>query len=251
MDLVSKSWLDQHVQKLENWKQSAYNHFTEMICDESHPYPCVPGKIGFQDDNLRFGFVDDPRETASCEQLASLLKSYGKVSRETGKYASLVVFCDSRSIDPSTSIETYQDLFWSILNGVHEIDQTPWPEHIPTDPHDSAWEFCFDGEPYFAFCATPAHSVRKSRKFPYFLLAFQPRFVFDEINASTSLGQKLKKAIRRRLISYDGVDPHPNLKWYGQKDNHEWKQYFLSDDESTPSKCPFTAMMNKMKSLRP
>jgi FPC/CPF motif-containing protein YcgG len=38
----------------------------------------------------------------------------------------------------------------------------------------------------------------------------------------------------------DGVPAHLSLKWYEQENNQEWKQYYLRDDETVPSKCPFT-----------
>jgi uncharacterized protein len=247
--LRSKSWIDQHKDELTNWQQSAYNHFSAMMCDEHHPYPCVPGKQGFQSDTLRFGFAGDPRNEAASEELAALLKQYGKISRDTGTYASLVVFFNSEGIEEDNhSIDSYQHIFWTLLNRIHELDETPWPDGIAKDPHHHTWEFCFEGEPYFAFCATPAHIVRKSRHFPYFLVAFQPRWVFDEINSSTAFGQKLKKVIRKRLIEYDEAEPHPSLKWYGQEDNYEWKQYYLSDDDSSLSKCPFLNSQKKIKS---
>ncbi|WP_333489754.1 YqcI/YcgG family protein [Alkalihalobacillus sp. CinArs1] len=248
--LFTKSMIDENSEALEGWNVLAYQQFSDMMCNESEPYPCVPGKMGFIDNSLRFGFADPPWEEHASRQLAAILKEYGEISRETGKYASLVVFFEADHQD-GKSIEDYQDTFWTLLNDVHQLDEKPWPEDIPTDPHNQAWEFCFDGEPYFVFCATPAHRVRKSRSFPYFMLAFQPRWVFEEINASTSLGQKLKKVIRNRLVKYDGKKPHPALKWYGQQDNYEWKQYFLDEEDTTLSKCPFMAMKNKIKNLHP
>ena len=251
MELYTKSWIDEHEEEMEGWKHTAFTHLEAMLGDREKPYPCIPGKQGFYQDNLRYGFADDPTTDSACTQLATLLEDYGKVARGTGKYASLVVFFDSRRLQQQNAeVEQYQSLFWSLLNRVHELDKEEWPEHIPKDPHDPKWEFCFNGEPYFAFCATPAHVVRQSRHFPCFLIAFQPRWVFDEINSETTFGQKLKKAIRQRLVSYDGIPAHPALKWYGQQDNYEWEQYFLSDDDSSLSKCPFMAMKQKWKSIR-
>lgn len=252
MCLYTKNKVEGDLDQLEEWQAHAYLDFSKMMTDTSNPYPCVPGVQGFLNDTLRFGFAKDPRSDSASEQLGIILKTYGSIARETGKYASLVVFFDSRTLhDEGCDVNQYEEVFWDLLNNVHQLDEEPWPEDIPKDPHHHEWEFCFNGEPYFAFCATPSHSVRKSRKFPYFMVAFQPRWVFDEINDSTTFGQKLKKAIRKRLVKYDGIPPHPDLKWYGNKDNHEWKQYYLSDDESSPSKCPFTNMKNKLKSLRP
>ncbi|WP_347552698.1 YqcI/YcgG family protein [Pseudalkalibacillus hwajinpoensis] len=251
MELYTKRWIEGHREEFDDWKFSAFTYFKEMIEDNENPYPCIPGKLGFHNDTLRFGFAGDPQDDESSNQLGILLKQYSEVSRDTGKYTSLVVLFDSRLIAPQeASVDKFQSLFWTLINKVHELDEKPWPGHIPKDPHNSEWEFCFNGEPYFAFCATPAHSVRKSRHFPYFLIAFQPRWVFDEINAETAFGKKLKKAIRKRLLSYDGIEAHPALKWYGEQDNYEWEQYFLSDDDSSLSKCPFTALKNKWKGIR-
>ncbi len=244
--LLDKEWLDEHLESLPLWKQEAYQSFSSTIADDENTYPCVPGRQGFLMNNLRFSFIGDPRDIHAAEELAHALKEYGKISRDTGKYASLVVFVETPDeMLASYHVENYRDLFWDVLNHVTTFDQTEWPEDIPTDPSDHKWEFCFDGEPYFAFCATPAHEIRRSRYFPGMLLAFQPRWVFNEINDSTVFGRKMKKLIRKRLVEYDGIPGHPDLKWYGQTDNHEWKQYFLSDDDSSPSKCPFTRMKNK------
>ncbi|OEH94452.1 YqcI/YcgG family protein [Bacillus solimangrovi] len=249
--LLTKSLVEDNLHDFKPWQQQAYKHLCTMFCNEENPYPCVPGKQSFSDDTLRFSFIDDPREDESITQLAKLLQYYGEISRDTGKYASFAALFDTRAVmKEGANIETFRALLWSILSRLHRLDEQPWPTNIPKDPHDQAWEFCYEGEPYFAFCATPAHSKRKSRYFPYLLIAFQPRWVFDEINGSTSLGRKLKMAIRKRLVNYDKMKPHPDLMWYGEKENYEWKQYFLSDDDSSAAQCPFMAMKNKIKSLR-
>ena len=167
-------------------------------------------------------------------------------------YASLVIFFETpENMIAEYQVDDYRQLFWSILTNLTQFDEKEWPADIPTDPTHHQWEFCFDGEPYFTFCATPAHENRKSRHFPCFLLAFQPRWVFKELNDSTAFGRQLKKAIRERLNNYDSIPAHPDLKWYGGEDNYEWKQYFLSDDDISPAKCPFTRMKAKFSSFLP
>lgn len=250
--LNTKIWLDDHLNELPYWQQDAFIQFKSMIADPEGAYPCIPGRQGFLSNNLRFGFVPDPRNDQAILEVAQLLQQYGEISRNTGKYASLVLFFETpQDMAASFSIEHYEQLFWSVLSRVSAIDTVPWPEHISTDPSHHSWEFCYNGTPYFAFCATPAHTLRRSRHTPYFVIAFQPRWVFEEINDSTAFGRNMKKLIRNKLVEYDGIPAHPSLKWYGQEDNQEWKQYFLRDDESVPSKCPYLAMMNKMKSDKP
>ncbi|SFM37112.1 hypothetical protein SAMN03159341_1295 [Paenibacillus sp. 1_12] len=250
VDLTTKVWLDDHLSDLAEWQQDAYRQFGSMIADPDQRYPCIPGRQGFLTNNLRYGFAADPRSEQAVVDVAQLLKQYGACSRETGKYASLVIFFNTPGelVDES-SLEDFELIFWSVLNRVSANDPTPWPDHISTDPSDPSWEFCYDGHPYFAFCGTPVHQIRKSRRTPYFLIAFQPRWVFDEINDSTPFGRNMKKLIRQKLVDYDGVPAHPSLKWYGQENNQEWKQYYLRDDESVPSKCPFTYMKNKFKAM--
>ncbi|TXK72375.1 YqcI/YcgG family protein [Paenibacillus sp. N3.4] len=249
-DLYAKAWLDEHLTTLPAWQQGAFRQFGNMIADPENSYPCIPGRQGFLTNNLRFGFAADPRSEQAISEVVQLLQAYRQCSRETGKFASLVIFFNTpEDMLKSSSVEDYEQLFWSVLSRASAKDQTPWPEHISTDPSHHSWEFCFDGEPYFSFCGTPAHIVRKSRMFPHFLIAFQPRWVFEEINDSTPYGRHMKKRIRQKLVEYDGIPAHPSLKWYGEEDNQEWKQYFLRDDESIPSRCPYTYMKNKLKTI--
>ncbi|WP_227551438.1 YqcI/YcgG family protein [Metabacillus sediminilitoris] len=248
--LLEKIWIDEQLETLPLWQQTAYRSFSSMIADDENMYPCIPAKYGFLSNNLRFSFVGDPREESSIKELADALREYRKCSRHTGKYSSLAVFFETpEDMLKDHDVENYRELFWSVLNKVTTFDEKEWPDYIPTDPSNNKWEFCFNGEPYFIFCATPAHKIRKSRYFPSLFMAFQPRWVFEEMNDSTAYGRKMKKVIRRRLVNYDGIPGHPDLKWYGQEDNFEWKQYFLSDDNSSPSKCPFMRMKNKLSGL--
>lgn len=250
VQLTSRTELEARVGELPSWQREAFQAFGRMIADAGGAYPCVPGRLGFMSDHLRYGFAADPRSKQAAPEVAELLRQYGECSRDTGKYASLVVFFETpQALAASSQLEDYEQLFWSVLGQVSALDTASWPAHIATDPADPAWEFCFNGQPYFAFCGTPAHELRRSRQMPCFLIAFQPRWVFEEINDSTAFGRSIKKVIRQKLADYDQVPAHPSLKWYGQSDNLEWKQYFLRDDETAPAKCPFTYMKNKFKAL--
>lgn len=245
--LLEKSWIDEQFETLPLWQQTAYTSFSSMLADDDNTFPCVPARHGFLSNHLRFNFIGDPRELSSINDLANSLRIFGKCSRDAGKNTSLAIFLETpEDMIKNYNWEDYRKLFWSILNKLTTFDEKDWPEDIPTDPSHHKWEFCFDGEPYFVFCATPAHSLRKSRHFPSLFIAFQPRWVFEEINNSTDFGRKMKKLIRKRLVAYDGIPGHPDLKWYGQEDNHEWKQYFLSDDASSTSKCPFMRLKSKL-----
>jgi uncharacterized protein len=240
IQLYDKNTIQEKPDLLEEWEHSAFHEFSSKITDKEKPFPCIPAHQGFMLNHLRYAFLGDPREPAVHKQLASLLKSYGECSRETGKYTSLIVFFKTPDdLIQTHSIKDYESLFWSLLNGISELDEKEWPAHIPPDPAHHSWEFCFHEEQYFMYCATPGHVLRKSRSFPFFMLAITPRWVLKGFDAATNTAPKIKHSIRKRLAAYDEIPPHPDLKWYGQADNYEWKQYFLSDDDTSSSACPF------------
>ncbi|GEC84223.1 MULTISPECIES: YqcI/YcgG family protein [Lysinibacillus] len=238
--VFDKIWLEQHLASLPLWQQIAFQDFASMVADDANAFPCIPARTGFISNQLRYSFVGDPRELQSAKDLANCLRAYGDCARSAGKYTSHAIFFETpKDMLENYDVEDYRALFWTMLNHVTAFDEKEWPREIPVNPSNHTWEFCFNGEPYFVFCATPAHQLRKSRQFSTLLMAFQPRWVFEDINDTTVLGQKLKKLIRKRIEQYDAIPEHPDLKWYGQKDNFEWKQYFLSDDEHSPAQCPF------------
>ncbi|MEH7502662.1 YqcI/YcgG family protein [Neobacillus drentensis] len=238
MKLYTKESLDHMA--LEKWKRDAFEKFEQKIADKHKPFPCIPATQGHQLHHFRYGFVSNPESADSPEELAQLLQEYSKSFRKLGNYTSLIVFYEP---DPKLSehfaIEDYEQHFWTQLTKISEQDPIQWPSHIPQDPQEPLWEFCFHGEQYFMYCATPAHKNRLSRSFPYLMLAITPRWVLEEFYSAASHASKIKANIRKRLQAYDSVPIHPDLNSYGQEDNYEWKQYFLHDDDSSHKECPF------------
>ncbi|MGE8206496.1 YqcI/YcgG family protein [Heyndrickxia sp. NPDC080065] len=225
---------------LSSWQRDAMEAFDKKIMNKEFKFPCIPAFQGYVLNHMRFGFIKDPRIPDTALELAALLKTYGSISRETGDYSALVIFFETPSdLKDSFSIQEYEQLFWNLLNQLALLDEAEWPDQISSTPAHHTWEFCFNNERYFFYCATPAHVQRKSRYFPYFMLAITPRWVLEKYSSISERAEKMKERIRERLSEYDLVPPHPDLKWYGQSDNHEWKQYFLRDDDSTIASCPF------------
>jgi uncharacterized protein len=238
MYLVTKENI--HQMELEAWKKDAINRFDERMMDKEKHFPCIPATMGYQLNRFCFGFVPNPQNPLATKELALLLKEYSIVYKSIGAYTSLVIFYEpspKRAGNPT--VEQYEQMFWEQLNQLSKIDEMEWPSHIPADSMHSMWEFCFHGEQYFMYCATPSHSNRYSRHFPYFMLAITPRWVLEKFTSSPLHAEKIKAKIRDRLANYDSISIHPDLNTYGQKDNYEWKQYFLRDDQTTLSKCPF------------
>lgn len=239
--------LQKNENDLNTWEKAILGQFTEKLENKERPFPCIPATIGHSLDHFCYGFVSDPRKKGSFGELAALLKEYTETSKQLGNYTSLIIFFETPSeIVKTYTVEDYEQLFWKQLNGLRQLDVQGWPKHIPIEPANPAWEFCFHGEQYFMYCATPAHKNRQSRYFPCFMLAITPRWVLTQFNSSPAAARKIKAQIRNRLENYDSCPIHPDLNSYGKEDNFEWKQYFLRDDESTLRECPFHKILKKL-----
>ncbi|MRH43743.1 hypothetical protein GH741_13780 [Aquibacillus halophilus] len=224
---------------LSEWKYDAYQCFVEKITNKQLKFPCIPATQGFALGQFKYGFTGNPMNKNTPSEVANILKEYALCYPQSGNYSSLIIFFDKLNDEPNpnTTLD-YEKIFWKILNEVSEFDEIEWPSDIPKSPAHPLWEYCFHGERFFIYCATPSHEKRLSRQFPYLMLAITPRLVFEQFELLHS-AKHIKSKIRERLIQYDSISPHPDLKKYGNQDNSESKQYFLRDDQTTLSQCPF------------
>ncbi|MEB0139134.1 MULTISPECIES: YqcI/YcgG family protein [unclassified Undibacterium] len=225
------------------WEMQAYTEFAHILNDNARPFPCTLGIAGWHNDQLRYAFIDHAPlveqggNEAALQELAASLQSYLPNARLFGKNTSLVVFFNETR---DQGVPHYEQCFWNLLNGVHRLDSRPWPTDIATNPSDSSWEFSFAGQAMFVVCNTPSHRRRHSRYHPYFMLSFQPRWVFEDVIGPTAANaQKVRSEIRKRLHEFDEVAITAFLGSFGAAENREWHQYFLRDDNSAPLRCPF------------
>jgi hypothetical protein len=136
--------------------------------------------------------------------------------------------------------EAYHAWFWSILQHLHDVDPDPKADAQPEPSHED-WEFSFAGVETFVVCACPSFRLRHSRNLgPGMVLLFQPRSVFVDTITNKVIGREARNQVRKRLETWDEISAHPDLGFYGDPGNLEWKQYFL-DDANLPAddRCPF------------
>ncbi|MCA8881668.1 MAG: YqcI/YcgG family protein [Rhodobacteraceae bacterium] len=218
-----------------SWQRIVFSEFEATLTSKSRPFPCVFGVAGLKANQLRFAFPDP----LNAETLAPILKSYLSEARGIGKMTSLVVFARP---GPVQGIEDYRKRFWSLLDGVESLDTTPRPAEVPDALDTDHWEFCFDGEPIFVVCNSPAHVLRQSRRSTSFMITFQPRWVFEGLmNTDDPAAKRSLDMVRERLETFDAIPPAPVLGHYGTPGNREYQQYFL-DDTNIPAACPFHSM---------
>ena len=229
----------QVIGRLPDWGPEAVADFEATLTSTETLFPCTFAVTGARKAALRFAFVDEQDDPGTWSALPGILAEYLEASPRIGKETSLIVLFGPQP--GVAALDEYRTRFWEVLQYLHDRDPASWPESVPKDTEDPAWEFCFGGTPVFVVCNTPAHTTRKSRYNPSLMITFQPRWVFDAVSASTPGGAAARRVIRRRLLAFDGVEPSPDLGSYGDPDNREWRQYFLPDTntEAPQPACPF------------
>ena len=219
------------------WPVFAAQLFRERMLNPDDLFPCIFGVDAVRRGTLRFSFI--PVGESRAEILADALLEFTEIAPSLGQRTSLVCFFEH---DPRLrSLEECRQHFWWLLGRLCQSDTSGWPEGISLDPEDPAWEFSYQCMPMFVVASTPFHQRRRSRYFEYFLMTFQPRFVFANLEAGTPRGDNARKIIRRRLAEYDLVERTPLLGSFGAPGNKEWEQYFLDDDNmstASSSGCP-------------
>ncbi|MFD4628390.1 YqcI/YcgG family protein [Streptomyces sp. NPDC058284] len=227
--------------EIPEWGPECVRELQETLLSNNSPFPCTFAVSGTKRDSLRFGFVDSLDDRSTWDSLGATLTEYLAGYQELGRETSLIVFF--RPDGRTRTMDEYRGTFWSVLQHLHDTDESPWPAQVPRDTDDPWWEFSFGGTPIFVVCNTPAHVLRRSRHSPVFFITFQPRWVFEELGADTPPGAAARRIIRKRLSRYDAVEASPELGSYGDPDNREWRQYFLADTPEGPEtgedRCPF------------
>ena len=230
--------------ELPRWGVDSLERFKRDLNAENAPFPCTFAVSAFHRSRLRFAFIDGVRDETSWRPLPRLLAEYVTTLPAMVRITSFVVFFRLDSGDEGHELDWYEDRFWAVLNYLHAHDPSPWPADLPRNPDDPRWEFAFAGQPIFVVCNAPAYRQRRSRRSSELMITFQPRSVFEGLEAETVRGQAARRTIRKRLARYDApLLPSPDLGGYGDAGNREWKQYFLRDSnvDSDPAQCPFHA----------
>lgn len=222
-----------------DWLGPAYAAFVSRLAETKPAYPCYFGVRGQLEGNNWFAAMDDRMpDEFGIERLVASLLAFQWRAWQGPKRQSLIVFVGPPR--PATLCEE-RDRYWSLLSQLRTHDPQDWPEQIPRDPDDSAWQWCFAGEPWFTFLCSPAYRRRRSRNVgPCLTVVFQTRRVFDGLSGSTLAGRSAKARVRANLLAYDAVPPHRYLGDAGSSSAYKWRQYALPDEEGEgAASCPF------------
>jgi FPC/CPF motif-containing protein YcgG len=232
---VDSSWT---IGDVPDWGGACLNDLVTSLLSAQSPFPCTFAVAAAKKRTLRFGFINDLDDSSTWAPLMDILAEYLRTYQEGSRDTSLVVFFRPQAT--VRSLQKYHERFWAVLQYLHEQDPGLWPADVPEDPDDPMWEFGYGGESIFVVCNTPAHTRRRSRFSPGFVITFQPRWVFEGLEPESPRGIAARRVIRKRLREFDGGPPSATLGNYGDPTNREWRQYFLPDRNSDADMgCPF------------
>jgi FPC/CPF motif-containing protein YcgG len=216
----------------ENWKVKAYQQYKAKLC--AAEYPCFFGQTGELRGEMMYTFVS----RGALIPLADAMQRFVSLLAAL-EYArcSLVTF-----FEPDESLSDHAGFlnrFWKILQFLHELD----PQPAELNPEHPLWEFSFARCEMFAVGASPTYSRRRSRNLGSgMVIIFQPRILFIDPATAAPIAAEVRQRIHKRMLAYDGMAVHPDIGFYGQHTNREWKQYALPDDNSPErGHCPFHA----------
>lgn len=227
---------------LPAWLSTSYDTLREQVM---HPeYPCFFGTIAERRGEMFYSFVNGKDSSTLPATMATFARL---ASQPEFRRNNIAIFYEPD--DQPLSHQAYHDLFWGTLQYLHNVDPDPEADNQPP-PSDETWEFGYGGLQMFVVCACPSFGQRHSRNLgPGMVLLFQPRAVFVDTITNKVIGRQAREQVRERLRKWDALGPHPDLGFYGDPGNLEWKQYFL-DDTNAPivDACPF---LKRMKQLQP
>jgi FPC/CPF motif-containing protein YcgG len=215
----------------DTWKLEAYEQYSVRL--RAPDYPCFFGQSGEARGEMLYTFIAEHY----LEELATNMREFvSLIGTPLYERASLVAFFEP---DPSiTNHASFVARFWQALQFLHEQDRDPATDRSPDHP---LWEFCFERSEMFVVGASPTYRLRRSRNLgPGMVLVFQPRSLFIDPATSQPIAAPVRQRIHKRMRAYDGMPVHPDIGFYGEAGNREWKQYALPDDNAPETgTCPF------------
>ena len=220
---------------LPAWLDVSYETLREQVM---HPaYPCFFGTTAERRGEMFYSFVSG-KEKDICD-LAATMRTFAELaSLPQYRKNNIAVFFEPDAVP--LSHDEYHELFWKTLQHLHDVDPDPAADQQPEPSHEE-WEFSFAGVQMFVVCACPSFRLRHSRNLgPGMVLLFQPRSVFVDTITNKVIGREARNQVRKRLETWDETPAHPDLGFYGDAGNLEWKQYFLDDHNvAAQDACPF------------
>lgn len=182
-------------------------------------FACVGGKAVVSKNRYQLNIYSDMTSQEDIEKLyEDLCKFTVDVPVDSENYlASYIAVFKNTQAD---SENEFNDLLWSLLQSLNEVDTVPWNSKVSSDVRDPNFSYSLGGVAFFVIGMHPKAS-RISRRFPYITIVFNNRDSFG-ILREKGLFEGFQESTRKNDIRIQGTI-NPNLANFG--DSSEALQY--------------------------
>jgi FPC/CPF motif-containing protein YcgG len=178
--------------------------------------------------------------------LASDLETFAQSElRAKSEYATFIaIFHDPIGKDEAE----FETRLWLQLRKLNQIDAVKfeWDPTVESNPADPHFSFSFAGQALYVI-GMHGNSSRRSRRFQWPTLVFNPHEQFDRLRADGKWN-RMQEAIRAREIEVQG-NINPMLSDFGEKSearqysgravDESWQPPFKAEKPKAPARCPF------------
>lgn len=170
------------------------------------PYPCVAARSAVARKHvpcLVVGHMACPED--DWRILRFLYDFIDGFRKETTTLHSAVIIFEGPK---ETTEELFDSLLWQRLQSLSDLDakRFSYDKRVSADPLSPDFSFSLGEEAFFVIGLHPSSS-RRSRKFKYPVIVFNPHVQFEELRRSKAY-EKMKTIVRRRDKLYSGsVNP--------------------------------------------
>lgn len=206
------------------------NEYSEFL--NKKEFPCVAAKAAVSRNHIQCIVASHMACPAHDQTILQFLYNFVDSYRASeGSYHSAAVIFK----EPSAINETLFDTFlWQRLNSLSSMDKQTYNHdpRVDSDPNSSRYSFSLKEEAFFILGLHPGSS-RRSRRFKYPAMIFNPHTEFEKLRNSNRYA-KMKEVVRKRDIEYSG-SVNPMLADFGEvSEVYQYSGMHYSGDWTCP-----------------
>lgn len=135
------------------------------------PFPCLGARAALRTGSYLFNVHADMNAPRATDSVLADLRYFAEVRREMGNlYTYVASFLEPRMIPSETA---WEQMVWKFLQGLHDLDDTPWDTRFSRDPSEAGFALSLGGLGQLVVTLYPGAN-RYTRRFAWPTLIFNP-----------------------------------------------------------------------------
>jgi uncharacterized protein len=198
-------------------------------------FPCVAAKAALAENQVRTMVADHLACPKNDVDILNFLYRFVDEYRVSKKFyhSAVIIFKEPQN----STEENFDQLLWKRLQAISDLDASHynWDRRVEKDASSPDFSFSIKQEAFYVV-ALHGNSSRKSRRFKYPALVFNPHEQFEKLRVLNKY-IAIREAVRKRDIKFSG-SVNPMLADFGE--SSEVFQYSGVQYDSN-WKCPFVS----------